>query len=335
MRRSSRKVAVKRTSVPNDSSSDEDEEPPKKIKDKPKESTIKLNEPESSSSDEISLQRMKENLKLPAKNDKSGGSSSSESDVENYLKSTDKIDFNSSIFKVVKLKESKSFESIEKTIFSDVQRLSDFGSDSDDEIIKPEEVFPKLNFEQLQDYDRKLQETRKHVEIYEANKQKRQIQEESEDKVNPKEEIMNISSILSLGEAKSEQRASTSFSEAQMSVNSSDYESFSESEKGDWEEVETKDVKEDSEGVVRKEGVQITVELPGAMRRKKEVDLMASIKRRINRVKKDNQILMHKVHLLCWLAHGNYVNSVLNSESLLAIALSLIPSEECYPSGKI
>lgn len=62
-------------------------------------------------------------------------------------------------------------------------------------------------------------------------------------------------------------------------------------------------------------------------------EIEASIKRKINRVKKENQLAMHKVHLLSWIAYGNFVNKVLNSTSLMAMVVNLMPSKSCYPKG--
>lgn len=58
------------------------------------------------------------------------------------------------------------------------------------------------------------------------------------------------------------------------------------------------------------------------------------MKRRLNRIRKENQVLVHKVHLLCWLAHGNFVNSIINRTDILATALSLMPSEKSFPSDR-
>lgn len=44
---------------------------------------------------------------------------------------------------------------------------------------------------------------------------------------------------------------------------------------------------------------------------------------------------MHKVHVLCWLGHGNYVNRILNGQELMAAALSLVPAKECYPGERV
>lgn len=66
---------------------------------------------------------------------------------------------------------------------------------------------------------------------------------------------------------------------------------------------------------------------------KLQADMEASIKRRINRRKKENQLMMHKVHLLSWIAYGNFVNKVLNSTKLMEMIVKFIPSEKSYPKG--
>ncbi|RZF32849.1 hypothetical protein LSTR_LSTR009400 [Laodelphax striatellus] len=80
-------------------------------------------------------------------------------------------------------------------------------------------------------------------------------------------------------------------------------------------------------------GVEVTIALPNQHKKKekKACDVEAALKRRFNLVKKENQVFAHKVHLLCWVAHGNYLNSVLNCEDLMGVALSIIPSNYCYP----
>lgn len=78
------------------------------------------------------------------------------------------------------------------------------------------------------------------------------------------------------------------------------------------------------------------MDLPSHIKKKsKAMDLEMILKRRINRVKKEYQIYMHQVHILCWIAHGNYLNKILNDMELMAASLSLIPSEQCYPSNRI
>ena len=44
---------------------------------------------------------------------------------------------------------------------------------------------------------------------------------------------------------------------------------------------------------------------------------------------------MHKVHLLCYLAFGMNLNSILNNDLILASVLSLLPSKNVYPVNKV
>ncbi|XP_075234735.1 DNA repair protein complementing XP-C cells homolog [Lycorma delicatula] len=130
------------------------------------------------------------------------------------------------------------------------------------------------------------------------------------DNTNKETKDLNVMDLLKLGEGTS---------------NNDDYNNT------DYDDTEDNIKKEDNDG---SKGIQVTIELPGVKKcskEKKKHDIEAAIKRRFNLIKKDNQVFAHKVHLLCWIAHGNYVNNLLNSSELLCIALSLIPSKHCYP----
>lgn len=125
---------------------------------------------------------------------------------------------------------------------------------------------------------------------------------------------LNVSELLNLGEG-------SSVKCEQKKVSVSD-EEISDSEK-------LKDI-----SLLPKEGIEVTIQLPDMQKKKKKkqgFDLEAAMKRRINLIKKENQSFMHKVHVLCWIAHGNYLNDVVNSSDLMGLALSLIPSQHCYP----
>jgi hypothetical protein len=238
--------------------------------------------------------------------------SSSESDIENYLQPPDKLDFNSPFFNPQKENPSP-FDKIESDILMGVTRLSD--SNSDEPVAPSESVqnssSTTFNFGQLHEYTKKMEEARKHVEEYNVRKKTEKSK-------------VDVGNLLAAGEGISgEKRVSL-----EGSMYSSDFESCSDSEREGWEEVE-EEQKEKNERP--KEGLEITVEMPNAVRKKKGVDLLAAIKRRINRVRKENQVLIHKVHLLCWIAHGNHVSAAINSENVLAMALSLVPSQQLYP----
>lgn len=65
----------------------------------------------------------------------------------------------------------------------------------------------------------------------------------------------------------------------------------------------------------------------------KPVDLEAQMKRKLNRRRKEYQMHLHRVNLVCWVTHGNFVNRALNNSSLMAVALDLLPKNDnhCYP----
>lgn len=66
---------------------------------------------------------------------------------------------------------------------------------------------------------------------------------------------------------------------------------------------------------------------------KRAVDLEACLKRRLNRDIKEKQVLLHKTAVLCWIAHGNYINRVLNNMTLMEMCIKLLPSKNAYPKG--
>uniref|UniRef100_A0A1Y1MPJ7 Rad4 beta-hairpin domain-containing protein n=2 Tax=Photinus pyralis TaxID=7054 RepID=A0A1Y1MPJ7_PHOPY len=244
--------------------------------------------------------------------------SSSDSDIENYLQPVDKLDLDSSFFQIQKSPEIQSFESIEKDIFAGTNRLSDMDSDESDPEQEPTPTTSKLNFDQLHSYTNKLDQMKQAIQNYKTK------QKVADAKAKPHSD--NISDLLALGEMQVDNPTDN------HSLHSSDFHSCSEVEDNDWEEVEDKLTKPSTSLV--KDGIQITVSLPDTMKKKKGVDLLASLKRRLNRIKKEHQVLIHKVHLLCWIAHGNYINKNLNSETILGLALSLIPSQHCYPPDR-
>jgi len=143
---------------------------------------------------------------------------------------------------------------------------------------------------------------------------------------------MNISELLALGEGS----RTTSKVHTSVADRTYDLTSDSENELSEWENVEGLDVPP-TEHNIPKEGIEVTLEMPDLYkkRKKKGFDMEAHLRRRLHRVRRELQVLIHKVHLLCWVAHGQYINSVLNSEILMAQCLSLIPSQHCYPSKYI
>lgn len=83
------------------------------------------------------------------------------------------------------------------------------------------------------------------------------------------------------------------------------------------------------------EGLQVVVELPGnESRRKNQLDIETEIKRKLNKIKRERQLDLHKTNILCWIAHMNSVNLTLNDMNLMAEINKLIPGQQCYPKDK-
>ncbi|GIX91651.1 DNA repair protein complementing XP-C cells homolog [Caerostris extrusa] len=114
--------------------------------------------------------------------------------------------------------------------------------------------------------------------------------------------------------------------------NSSNIGNDASSSESEWEDVEEnkEQALEDYNPVIPEEGVEITIDCPDLKirrRKKKEFDEMDYIRLYVNRMRKEAQMNVHKTHLLCLLAHGFYVNDLLNSTILKGIALSVLPTE--------
>lgn len=155
--------------------------------------------------------------------------SSSESDIENYLRPVHKIDLNSTFFNLQK-NDDESMETVEKNIFSEVNRLSDSDSDLEeekmivadqqntknfnDDMPSSSQGVSKVNFQQLYEYTKKIEEARQQVELYKAKKQS-------------EENNLDVNNILAMGECKLNNESMEN-----------DLNSHSESEIEDWEEIE-------------------------------------------------------------------------------------------------
>ncbi|XP_014247249.1 DNA repair protein complementing XP-C cells [Cimex lectularius] len=64
---------------------------------------------------------------------------------------------------------------------------------------------------------------------------------------------------------------------------------------------------------------------------RRQQQLEAYVKKAFNNERRSLQVVIHKVNLLCLLANGFYCNSVANSEEILALNLSILPSDKFYP----
>ncbi|CAG0888199.1 unnamed protein product, partial [Darwinula stevensoni] len=126
-------------------------------------------------------------------------------------------------------------------------------------------------------------------------------------------ERLDVSQILALGEGLGLKSESTMNSD--------------ESGESDLEEVAGIPMKEEVEA---SSSIEVTIPIEGRQRKRKGFDMEAYIKRKIARVKREIQLLVHKVHILCLIAHMQHLNSLVNDTDLLGLAISVIPSTS-YP----
>ncbi|CAG4940797.1 unnamed protein product [Colias eurytheme] len=208
-------------------------------------------------------------------------------------------------------------KNIPKTIFTKENEDSDDDNNSNVEYKdvwsnnekQESEDIAKKTFLELEKHKNKIEETKMSIENYTMKQDKNES---------------NVKDLLALGEEVLPGKAVKSKKKAKKVLDDS------ESEMEDWEEVK------ESKSTIPQQGLQLVVDIPDLVCRKsKKVDVEMMMKRKINRVKKEQQVFMHKVHVLCWLGHGNYVSKVLNDQSMLAAALSLVPSKECYPGERV
>uniref|UniRef100_A0A336MZD9 CSON007305 protein n=1 Tax=Culicoides sonorensis TaxID=179676 RepID=A0A336MZD9_CULSO len=293
--------------------------------------------PESSTTSEIKNNSIK---KSPPKKPQDDSDESSSSGDE-YLVPADQIDLNSDFFNVpaTSKKEEENVPTfdcnagIAKSDESDSQE--DFNGFNDDSISrdsseiksKQKKIVSKINKKSSKTVD--LQELSKYNQELENAK----IQLKGFESKSFAQDDVNVSQLLAMGEETLPQQKSS-----QKSVKSGGTKRKNRDSDSDWEDVEdTANEIVDTSSHITKD-LQINVELPGEMRKRtnKEVDIEAQIKRKLNNIKKINQVYMHKTHLLSWIAYGNRINSALNNPSLYKAALKTLPtpSKQCYPKDK-
>lgn len=88
--------------------------------------------------------------------------------------------------------------------------------------------------------------------------------------------------------------------------------------------------------ITPKEGIQITLPSTSQIFKKKtknKQDLSTIIENQIKHKLRTTQIFIHKVGILCWLAHGFHINKVINDTEIMSLSLSLI-SVENYPKNR-
>nr|CAD7398318.1 unnamed protein product [Timema cristinae] len=262
---------------------------------------------------------------------------SSDSSSDEFVR-VGQIDLDSEFFKIKKLETD--FSAIESKILSGVSHLSDSEESEQEEgagLGLDAPLLPDLWFSQSDIANSKQHESVSKTKPVSKSKSsktrpnkrtKPSLKKHSAKLNKTNSESMDVSQLLALGEGPSNMNVPNYEEPLVNRIKNSPH--SSDDEVSDWEDVETS---QPLNPTIPKEGVQVTLKLPNMFqnRKKRGFDWEAHVKRRINRVKRDIQVLIHKVHLLCLLAHGLYINSILNSNTLMGLSLSLLPSDDCYP----
>ncbi|CAH1635200.1 unnamed protein product [Spodoptera littoralis] len=209
---------------------------------------------------------------------------------------------------------SVSFKESEQVSTSDNETAMEYKDVWSNNIQDNSEEIAKKAFLELEQHKTKIEETKASLLSYAQ-------------KLSESQKETDVKDLLALGEEAISKEPTTS--NVKKKPISKKKKEDSDSELEDWEEVK------ESRGI-SPQGLQLFVEFPDAgCRKSKKVDVEMMMKRKINRVKKEYQVYMHKVHVLCWLGHGNFVSRVLNDQELMAAVLTLVPSKECYPGERV
>ncbi|XP_049937676.1 DNA repair protein complementing XP-C cells homolog isoform X2 [Schistocerca serialis cubense] len=300
---------------------------------------------------------------------------SSESSSDDFLVPTQSLDLNSDFFKIEKKEVASDLCVVENSILASINRLSESDDSDDlqdstademervaskqglqkgNDMLKDEHysagplsirvkdvngVKPPSVGRRKKTFNAKLQKAFDKCSKPEKSQQEKAQVKSRHFRVEtstPDVSKLDVSQLLALGEGldpKPKSVRKTKKRNILKDIGESEEEGSS-----DWEEVDTSTFKgQEVKHTIPKEGIAVTVQVPNMHQKKKKkgIDVAVYVRRQINRVRRDIQILMHKAHLLCWVAHGNYVNKILNSEMLMALALSLVPSKYCYTDRHI
>lgn len=101
--------------------------------------------------------------------------------------------------------------------------------------------------------------------------------------------------------------------------NDSSFEKIKDEDDDDFEEVEMQHENLNNTKIGKSE-IQITI---GGKKTKKPVDLQAKMERMFKSMQKKFSVNMLKTHLLCWIAHGFFLNNLIRNEFVRALALSI------------
>lgn len=259
----------------------------------------------------------KKNVKKATNDDESDSSG------DDYLVDPNNIDLNSEFFHATKHPEpaAPAFDC------NVGLNLTDSGSDDDDdEFVDPTEEAAaaptSVSLTKNEQFNENLEKAKQYLSNFRSNNFGRSGADAAAD------QEVNVSQLLAMGES-SVIKPPTAMAKRTKRRHDSAADS------DDWEEVEATAANETTAAT---DGVLITLTGDGPLLKPKadrtQEHLEASLKRKLNRLQKERQLILHKVHVLCLIGHGNHVNRILNDTVLMELALSFMPSKNCYPKDR-
>ncbi|KXJ79455.1 hypothetical protein RP20_CCG000929 [Aedes albopictus] len=264
--------------------------------------------------------KKEEKRKVEVKREKSEDDDSSGDD---YLVDPNELDLNSEFFQTSMEQEVKKAEPAIEFDCNVGLEMEDSEEESDDEE-KPLSVLRK-DEQSSTDFNKKLIE---------------QINQSSQDCVNMiklaevskrMENDRNKLDMLRKEQELKEERKEEDVSNLLLAGEKIKVKELKPSARNDFVAVQERKPQEDEKTV------QITLKFESAekdRKDKKKVDLFTALKRLMNREKRQNQIHLHKVSILCWIGHGTFLNRTISNPSLVQLIVKrLLPSTSCRPKG--
>ncbi|KAK0098911.1 hypothetical protein PV326_000072 [Microctonus aethiopoides] len=247
---------------------------------------------------------------------------SSDSSIDNHFQLPDKINFNSSFFKTSNKQKSninnKTNKITSKNYNCNEQESN--SDDTDDDFIEEDKVSSAALLAEVMKNLEKLEKSHATLINNETN--------------TPQSPLPSTSGQISHHEIKYNSLSNEIndlLLQGETDLGSTSFQSFNDDNDDDT------DNNNRSNYSVPEEGVVITLpdnKLTFNRRKARGVNLIEELRKKLNRRLRLNQIFVHKVGILCWLAHSFHLNKQINDPELMSMALSLIP-QKCCPKNRV
>ncbi|XP_063448923.1 DNA repair protein complementing XP-C cells homolog [Mytilus trossulus] len=150
-----------------------------------------------------------------------------------------------------------------------------------------------------------------------------------------KVDMKDVTSVLLMMEGKTKNVDDAVPSTSRMHDDSDESEDLINSDESDWEEVAALH-ESPNKSQIPSGPIEITLDGPQIMkkRKKKTFDVKAYFQRLSNRFQKEVRENIHKVHFMCLLSRGMYLNRLCEDDTIKAFALSILPNQFTTVSRK-